>query len=176
MPPRRDLVRLLLAVLPLAIVMVILVRSYTHPESWEYDTTDASDRAVYRGVVSDRGSLMVCRLTLGREVAMGYRPGWRHVEVSATGWPRTYQLLGWIYWNYVGGMSSKGIPTHAVGVGVPYWFIALALLVPPWRAWRLMRRTKRAREGYCYTCGYDLRASPEKCPECGAATACATST
>jgi hypothetical protein len=34
---------------------------------------------------------------------------------------------------------------------------------------RLLARRRRAREGLCRRCGYDLRASLDRCPECGTA-------
>jgi hypothetical protein len=40
----------------------------------------------------------------------------------------------------------------------------------PVSAIRAQRRADRWSQGCCVNCGYDLRATPEKCPECGAAT------
>jgi hypothetical protein len=51
---------------------------------------------------------------------------------------------------------------------IPYWFLALAAAMSP-VAWLVRRRKLRGRiaRGLCPRCGYDLRASPERCPECG---------
>jgi hypothetical protein len=55
---------------------------------------------------------------------------------------------------------------------VPHRVLMLAFAVAPalyagdlLRAWVLKRR--RRAKGLCETCGYDLRASTERCPECG---------
>jgi hypothetical protein len=55
---------------------------------------------------------------------------------------------------------------------VPLWLIvALAAALPAGRlvAWGARRRRERRlrREVRCPACGYDLRATPDKCPECG---------
>jgi hypothetical protein len=53
---------------------------------------------------------------------------------------------------------------------IPYWFPTLLLAVLPtfWVGLRARRRRKRRiAMGLCRTCGYDLRESKERCPECG---------
>jgi hypothetical protein len=53
-------------------------------------------------------------------------------------------------------------------IGVPWWLFLIGGLALPGIA--VSRRLKRIRDegkGRCVVCGYDLRATPERCPECG---------
>lgn len=65
-----------------------------------------------------------------------------------------------------GGISKD----HVHQLILPYWMLAAPLaavaVVTGLHAARLRRRR---RPGLCCRCGYDLRASPERCPECGIA-------
>ena len=60
----------------------------------------------------------------------------------------------------------------SLAVAVPYWFLILSgsflpILVVR-RRW-LLRRRRRLR--LCLGCGFDLRATPDRCPECGTVSA-----
>jgi hypothetical protein len=55
-------------------------------------------------------------------------------------------------------------------VAVPFYAIVFSTgILPLIRARGVVQRMVRQRRGLCTVCGYDLRASPERCPECGAA-------
>ena len=57
----------------------------------------------------------------------------------------------------------------AYGLTVPYWVpLTLFLFLPVLRIGPWVRTRWRIRAGRCVGCGYDLRATPERCPECGA--------
>jgi hypothetical protein len=53
-------------------------------------------------------------------------------------------------------------------LGFPHWLGALICLIPPfwWLVIRIRNRSAVA-QGVCQKCGYDLRATPDRCPECG---------
>lgn len=68
-------------------------------------------------------------------------------------------------------IESTSNGRYAVRATVPLWFVAIVgSILPTIQINRLNRDRKRlAKVGHCRHCGYDLRASPERCPECGAA-------
>ena len=52
---------------------------------------------------------------------------------------------------------------------LPFWILGvLFAALPVARAAKPLRAARRARRGLCRQCGYDLRESPGRCPECGA--------
>jgi hypothetical protein len=73
--------------------------------------------------------------------------------------------------------SFLGFHYRSISVGwlvaVPYWFLTLAavgIVVLLARCLARMLATKsRFQSNLCTACGYDLRATPARCPECGTA-------
>jgi hypothetical protein len=71
-----------------------------------------------------------------------------------------FRFLGLVY-----SSVSQPPATFFVYVGLPLWLPAVlyAIALITWA------RTSRVavKVGFCRNCGYDLRATPDRCPECG---------
>lgn len=55
---------------------------------------------------------------------------------------------------------------------IPFWFpVVVCSGLPLLWTWRRRRTRIRVRQGRCRFCGYDLRATSDRCPECGRSVA-----
>ena len=90
--------------------------------------------------------------------------GWTYIR-SAPG-----SMGGTDYGKRLLGFGTDVAPAGGRYVNVPYWFLILVTAVWPLiMARRELRRWRRFGRGLCPVCGYDLRASTDRCPECGTA-------
>jgi hypothetical protein len=73
---------------------------------------------------------------------------------------------------YAGPGANAGCSIIYRAIGLPFWLMATMAAVPPaaWLIGHHRHRRRQARQGVCRRCGYDLRATPGRCPECGLAT------
>ena len=70
--------------------------------------------------------------------------------------------LGWIR-----GFNFANIPSYT-RLWLPTWLVVVPTILPlPVLITLRSRRRCRGQDGCCRKCGYDLRGTPGRCPECG---------
>ena len=86
----------------------------------------------------------------------------------------------WAFTSYGSGLRYLGFDFRSKDTGrerywiiaIPCWSVALASsILPALMGSSLYLRHDRIAAGRCRKCGYDLRATPDCCPECGAVPA-----
>ncbi|HEX4795368.1 MAG TPA: hypothetical protein VH370_16345 [Humisphaera sp.] len=165
----RPLFQLLTMLAPLICLAAALlwVRSYYASDVWGYgsNSRDWNFSAV-------RGSLLFTQ----------YRNS--SGNVFQTGWPYTYyrafgpqsaplKTCDW-KWAGAGGFIHRGSPYSSDQLLIPFWMIvavsgvgSIPFFLRTRRVMEVRRRRRLRRDLRCPKCGYDLRATPMQCPECG---------
>jgi hypothetical protein len=131
--------------------------------------TWAGERAIV--VRSDPGLITVNVSLAEPDQQLGFRyDSWTHSsDWSLWRWmgPRWWDRMG--FGHYVGG-SRTGQRVDQY-VFPDYAVVVATAVLPAFACVRWFHSRRRTRIGLCPKCGYDLRASPDRCPECGAPAA-----
>ncbi len=193
---RRLLRQLVLAFAGLSLLLcvptcVLWVRSYgTHDDVWGFDHVDGPIYAIGSFGPGQLGFGMIGALPHAK---IWVRPWQKSPSVDRL---ISDQILGETRWDFCGVEYSRqllycgrwgvdyshqlvyighDVPRHPVAyvsLIIPFWLPVVVFLIGPLLTFvpalvvRLRRRRRRKR-GLCLTCGYDLRATPDRCPECG---------
>jgi hypothetical protein len=113
----------------------------------------------FYGVVTQGGNFYIVRfLTWDSQTP---KTGWSCARfVPTNGSLNDFAMMSFagFSFNWHGTDSTLGF------VSVPIWLLLLACAFPPLRKW--IRARRQPVPGHCRRCSYDIRATPDRCPEC----------
>jgi hypothetical protein len=181
----------ILAGLSLAVFLAIVtlwVRSYWRADNWYISRIVLKQKRHHEqaiGLVSKKAAFGFYSLVWDLP-RLSYEPPFDDVpERRIWGWnksptggsdlqlPAKMRLLGFAYRHdpyHAAPKTSVMLGSSSTTVILPSWFLAILFaILPAWRfgGFKRRRRLCRMSHGLCGDCGYDLRFSPERCPECG---------
>ena len=83
-------------------------------------------------------------------------------------WPTNTWLNRMGFYGSIETFKHMSAGVHFQRLFIPCWF-ATIITAAPVAIWidRFIKQRKRHERGFCNNCGYDLRATPDRCPECG---------
>ncbi len=157
---RRVIPKLLLFGMAVSLLMCgamvwLWVRSYQGPDTVMWQSS--SGRLFH--VISGHGTVDFLVI-----------PRWPQVEQARYDRWDPYVYYGTRYSKRVLGFGTDVIWPEYGGryVNVPHWFFVLFFGAMGFLFWKRWWRSRGRGEGKCKVCGYDMRATPQRCPECGA--------
>ena len=159
-----------------AATAVLWVRSYRGSDELQWHQNQCL-------LVSVVGRMSFYRDTLWHESSRGQTLAYWHGELEpireltdtvdhlCTDTPeeswKVVPFAGFGVWDFRDAKRSQSI----ISVSIPHWPLVLCLAPLPllWlnSTFRLRRQRLRQHRRLCLSCGYDLRANPDRCPECG---------
>ena len=97
------------------------------------------------------------------------------IDAGPGGWAGFIGFVGAFWWLVTFDSAQGLLASGAHGLGGRYFptkhfvivDVYLTAFVTVWRLGRLHRLFRPQSAEFCRECGYDLRATPHRCPECG---------
>src|SRR5688572_9778925 len=115
----------------------------------EQATSSSAQRTWWHGLSEPARTTIACTVSIVTCSA---------IAIGATVWDAADDSLG----------PEHPLPIARLGLRlVTFFATAVAIAIGSIMAFRMGRQTTRLRGGLCLKCGYDLRASTDRCPECG---------
>jgi hypothetical protein len=163
---------LVLSLIVLATIITLWARRERHADLVAF----YGPAGTLQGIASDPKGLLLffSDLPFGRESRFSANAA----SISAGEFASVHE---WLFdptreqWNHLGFRCASGtinlngsVTCKYTSLIVPYWLPAiLASILPLAFVRRRWTRWRRLRTGCCLQCGYDIRYSPNRCPECG---------
>jgi hypothetical protein len=172
-----------LSLLLSAVSIMLWVRSYWKTEGWGRFPYFSESRIYRQDCITCGAGRVQLKLASYKidQSFVAHMEAERARGVYQNKWEPEIQSMRWRprkahWWERLGVYvrQQENVTNVVPGVGsswfvvVPYW--VLVVLFSIWPAiWGVMgwKRRRRFSAGRCQNCGYDVRASPKKCPECG---------
>lgn len=159
--------RLLVIAMTLLSVGVIFlwVRSRSRIETWEWTWGSKACLVEYTS-----GVILIVGITRSEEKAWSVHQIQSFPRADPTHFQTVWRIVGVSPAGFAHYVSPSGRSRTVV---VPFWFLFMLTAAIPAIGLGLGARAWWKRHtvlpGHCIQCGYDLRATPDRCPECGTA-------
>jgi hypothetical protein len=132
----------------------------------------ASDGTLIRRLLTIRGSGNYLQISFGHISSLLFdavsprEDGFHHLAHT----PASADMSLWVVWSLWGfSYSRMQNPMLLARIfTIPIWSLTLIFgILPAVEVVKRLRRSRRLSANRCASCGYDMRATPERCPECG---------
>jgi hypothetical protein len=150
---------------------VLLVRGITHADSLAREAWDDELSSLHHVLWTSAHG----RLTFSSSYMQSSDPGFANrvkplLQLRSQGWEHRVQRVAADIDGRPHFSRDKASTEPLIiytQLSVPNWMLLVAFAVLP-VVWLIRRRARHwALVGRCRQCGYDLRATPDRCPECG---------
>jgi hypothetical protein len=161
-----------LSLLLCAAVCVLWVRSYCVADGILRERVPPPDRfgTSRHDLTSVKGLIVATHYDDSGDRPKAGQPTWRYYRVrDVDEWMSFMTYQYGVRPHFAFRISPRGYQSVVI---LPHALLAaLFAIAPARRISQLMRQRRAERAGLCPACGYDLRATPDRCPECGTAAA-----